>query len=76
MTHSAGMDRETFASVFPFGFVASAEGTLEWVGGSLKKHLARREGAPLSDCVRIIRPLGFQGTMRWIDVFFLDVSCF
>ena len=58
MTHSAGMDRETFAAVFPFGFAASAEGTLEWVGGSLRKHLAGREGAPLSDCVRIIRPLG------------------
>ena len=52
------MDRETFAAVFPFGFAASAEGTLEWVGDSLKKHMTGREGAHLSEVVRILRPLG------------------
>lgn len=58
MTHSAGIDRETFAEVFPFGFTATAEGRLEWFGDSLKKHLTGREGAPLPDFVRILKPIG------------------
>ncbi len=58
VTHSAGMDRETFAAVFPFGFTATGEGRLEWFGDSLKRHLTGREGAPLSDFVRVLRPIG------------------
>ena len=58
MTHSAGMDRKTFAAVFPFGFAATAEGRLEWFGDSLTRHLVGCEGAPLMDFVRVLKPIG------------------
>ncbi|MEC8511806.1 MAG: ATP-binding protein [Planctomycetota bacterium] len=58
MTDSAWIDQETFAAVFPFGFAASAEGTLEWVGNSLKRHMTVRGGTLLSDVVQVLQPLG------------------
>lgn len=57
MPHSVEFDEKTFAAVFPFGFIASSEGILQWVGDSLGRHVEGRIGAPLSTFVRVLKPL-------------------